>query len=104
MATAGLSSKVTSHGGAGPATVPGSASVDAVIALSPSAAPVLALVLVLGLDAWVYADASSRHAAGRPVTMSVGQLELSTPRAWFIACIVLWILFFPLYLRARQTG
>lgn len=70
---------------------------------SPSSVvgPVLLLLVVLASDAWVFRDAASRAEQGRPVVAVLGPWELATPPAWMLACLLLWVVFFPLYLRAR---
>ncbi len=61
-------------------------------------APTLLLVIIVATDAWVYTDAKARAARGRPVTFTFGSFVVETPIAWFLGCLVLWVLFFPLYL------
>jgi hypothetical protein len=39
---------------------------------------------------------------GTPPTARIGPLTLETPVAWFVACLLLWLLFFPMYLVARR--
>ena len=39
---------------------------------------------------------------GQPVLLWSGSLRVETPAAWAAVCLVLWVVFFPLYLRARQ--
>ncbi len=68
------------------------------------AGPVGLLVVVVVLDVWVYLDAQARASKGRPVVASIGSLALETPGAWLLACLVLWILFFPMYLVARSRS
>lgn len=65
-------------------------------------ASVLALLIVLAMDAWVYADARGRDRDGAPVVVALGSVEITTPVAWLLGCVVLWIVFFPLYLVARR--
>ncbi|MET8051514.1 hypothetical protein ABZU75_28325 [Streptosporangium sp. NPDC005286] len=62
--------------------------------------PILVLLLVLGIDAWVYADAKERLNQGNPAAFSFGSLRVETPEAWFLGCLILWVVFFPLYLTA----
>jgi hypothetical protein len=64
-------------------------------------APITVLVPILATDAWVYSDASARNERGSPVVVSIGRFEIDTPAAWFVGCLILWIVFFPLYLTAR---
>jgi hypothetical protein len=63
--------------------------------------PVAALVLVLTTDLWVYADASSQADRGTPVVFSAGAFRLHTPIGWFLACLILWVVFFPTYVVGR---
>lgn len=62
--------------------------------------PILALFAVIATDVWVYADARNRLDRGDRVSLSLGSLRVETPEAWFIACLILWLVFFPLYLTA----
>ena len=66
--------------------------------------PVAALVLVLATDLWVYADATTRAGRGTPVVLSIGGFTLETPVARFIACLILWVIFFPLYVVGRSNS
>ena len=70
----------------------------------PSAAfvPIVVALVVVAIDLWVYADAKSRAQQGRAVTVRAGALVVSTPTAWFIGCLLLWVIFFPLYLTSRS--
>lgn len=63
--------------------------------------PIIMLLVVLATDVWVYRDSSSRLARGQPVTVTIGSFRMESPTVWFVACLVLWILAFPLYLVAR---
>jgi cytochrome c oxidase assembly factor CtaG len=60
----------------------------------------VAVLLVLSTDAWVYADARDRLRRGDRVSVSVGSIHIETPQAWFLGCLILWVVFFPLYLTA----
>lgn len=69
--------------------------------LPPSALlSILIMIAVLGTDAWVYVDARRRLSGRRPVVVSLGPLRVETPEAWFLGCLILWVVFFPLYLTA----
>src|SRR6059058_2515649 len=69
--------------------------------ISPTALlPILIMLVVLAVDAWVYADARKRLQEGDRVTISAGSLRVATPEAWFLGCLILWVVFFPLYLTA----
>ena len=71
------------------------------IALS-AVVPVLLLLVILTTDVWVYRDSGLRLAKGEPVTVTLGPYRMESPSVWFIACLFLWILAFPLYLVARS--
>jgi hypothetical protein len=60
--------------------------------------PVAVLIVALAVDVWVYTDARKRLAQGRPVSVSAGSLRMETPEGWFLGCLVLWVVFLPLYL------
>ena len=62
------------------------------------------LTIALAAAAWVYTDAKASSGRGRPVTVSVGSLRISTPTAWFLACLVLSEMFLPLYIDSRETA
>lgn len=66
-----------------------------------ASAPILVLLLVVATDLWVYADAKAQRERGTPVVLSAGSLNVDTPVAWFVGCLLLWILFFPLYMASR---
>jgi hypothetical protein len=67
--------------------------------------PILVLLPVLATDLWVYADAKAHDERGTPVVASIGSLVVDTPAAWFFGCLLLWVLFFPLYIaRRNQVG
>jgi hypothetical protein len=67
-----------------------------------AALPILVLLVVLATDLWVYADATAHLERGTPIVFSFGGLELDTPTAWFLACLPLWIVFFPAYITTRR--
>jgi hypothetical protein len=62
----------------------------------------VALVILVILDWWVYADAHARKRARDPVEVQLGAFEIDAPRVWLAGCIVLFVVFFPLYLVARR--
>ena len=64
----------------------------------------LPLVLVVAADIWVYADARSRQSAGREPGVRFGSLQVNTPEAWAIGCLVLFVIAFPTYLVARREA
>ncbi len=66
--------------------------------------PILVLLAVLAIDLWVFADAKAHWERGTPVVFSIGSFGVDTPVAWFLGCLVLWIVFFPLYISSRNTS
>ncbi len=71
----------------------------------PGVVTTLLLVAALvGCVLWVLQDARAHASRGRPVEVSIGSLHLDGPETWACACLVLWVFFFPLYLRARAES
>ena len=64
--------------------------------------PMLLLAFVLAVDLWIYLDARQQAARGTPVILSSNVLRIDSPEGWFLSCLVLWILFVPLYLAGRN--
>ncbi|WP_328360216.1 hypothetical protein OG976_07900 [Mycobacterium sp. NBC_00419] len=65
--------------------------------------PIFGLVaIVLATAAWVYTDAKASAGRGHPIVSSVGSVEIKTPIAWFLACVLLWEFCFPLYIDSRS--
>jgi hypothetical protein len=62
--------------------------------------PILVLLLVLASDFWVFEDAKARRERGTPVVFT-GFVNLETPGDWFVGCLLVWIVFFPLYIMRR---
>lgn len=62
--------------------------------------PILLLVIA-STGLWVYVDARAKSARGTPIVSSIANFTVDTPEAWFVGCVVLWILFLPLYLTER---
>ena len=60
--------------------------------------PVPVLLTVFGTDLWVYLDVRTHTKRGALVIFSASSFEVSTPDAWLFGCLLLWIVFFPLYL------
>jgi hypothetical protein len=63
--------------------------------------PLVVLLAILAIDLWVYADAKRWAAQGTPVVARIGSFTVETPETWFLGCLVLFILFFPLYMLSR---
>jgi hypothetical protein len=64
--------------------------------------PILAALVIVGTDVWVYTDARGRAEQGNPVVLSVGSIHLDSPEVWAVACLVLWVFCFPLSLASRN--
>lgn len=65
--------------------------------------PLVILALVAASDVWVAWDATRRRASGLEVVASVGPVTLDRPEHWVLACVVLWVIAFPMYLVARRV-
>ncbi|MEO3780615.1 hypothetical protein ABGB16_28155 [Micromonospora sp. B11E3] len=65
---------------------------------------ILVLLVVLATDVWVYADAKERVRRGNPAFVSLGSLQVETPGAWFLGCLIMRVVFFPLYLTATRRN
>ena len=65
--------------------------------------PLVVLGALLLTVAWVHQDAVAKDESGRPVEAWVGSLHLDSANAWAAGCLVLWVFFFPLYLRSRSA-
>jgi hypothetical protein len=66
--------------------------------------PIVVLLAALATDLWVYADANAHWERGAPVVFSAGFFQVDTPLAWFLGCLVLWIVFFPIYISIRNNS
>jgi hypothetical protein len=65
--------------------------------------PFLVLAALFAACAWVYSDAHTLVDAGTPVVLEAGSFRIDTPQAWAGGCLVFFVVFFPLYLTARDT-
>ena len=72
--------------------------------MTGAVAPLLLLVLVVATDVWVYVDAKRCADAGSAVFLKIGTFKIDTPLAWLVACIIVWIVFFPMYLVSRAQS
>jgi hypothetical protein len=70
--------------------------------VSPALAPLVVVLVVLMIDAWVYQDAKRWAEHGTPVVFRAANFVVDTPLKWFAWCVVLWIVFFPAYLVSRS--
>lgn len=71
--------------------------------MSSTIGPLVLLAIILTSDAWVGWDAHTRQARGQVVTASFGPLTLDEPMHWLFACLLAWVVAFPLYLVARRA-
>lgn len=69
-----------------------------------AAIPLLVLAALLAACTWVYSDARALEGAGTPVVLEIGSFRVDTPQAWAAGCLVLAVVFIPLYLSARTTS
>ncbi len=60
------------------------------------------MLILVGSDAWVFLDAQAHEQRGEPVVVTFGRYTLRSPGDWCLVCLVLWVLFFPLYMIARR--
>lgn len=60
------------------------------------------VAIVFATAVWVFADAKAHAGRGRPIVSAVGSVELTTPSAWFFACLLMWEMYFPLYIDMRR--
>lgn len=67
----------------------------------PAVAVAVVLIVLMVGAGWVYRDAKEQAQRGNPVVVSVNSFQLSTPVGWFVCCLLLGELFFPLYLVSR---
>jgi hypothetical protein len=65
-------------------------------------APLVVLVVIGAIDLWVYLDAKRCVDEGARVVLRIGGLVVSTPVAWLLGCVILWIFFFPMYVISRS--
>lgn len=70
----------------------------------PSASSLFVLIAWLMSIVWVYRDARARARAGRPVRLMAGWFQVTSADAWTAGCVILWIVFFPMYLVARYRS
>ena len=63
--------------------------------------PLFPLVLIAGSGLWVNRDATRLERDHSPVVLRSSYITLDSPQDWTIACVLGWIIFFPLYVRGR---
>jgi len=67
-------------------------------------APVILLLVILAVDLWIYRDSRAHCDRGRPVVVRIGSITVDTPEAWLTGCLLLSLVFIPLYLVAREAA
>lgn len=67
-----------------------------------SLVPILVLLFVGAIDLWIYADARALAERGTPVVFSTDFFTVDTPAAWFFGCLLLSVVFIPLYITLRR--
>ena len=73
-------------------------------AVTASALTALFLVTaVAGCSYWVLQDARARTERGRPVAVVLIGLTIEDPQVWAALCLLLSVIFVPLYLVARRA-
>jgi hypothetical protein len=65
--------------------------------------PLLIVGIVVCLDLWVLADARRWARQGSPVVFRFGSLTIGTPEAWAVACLLVFVIFMPIYVVARRS-
>jgi hypothetical protein len=65
-------------------------------------APLLVVAVIVAASVWVYVDAQRCAGEGAPVVLRIGGFALSTPAAWLVACVLVWVFFFPMYVISRS--
>jgi hypothetical protein len=66
-----------------------------------AAVPLFVVAVGIAVDLWVYSDAKQRAADGHPVVFRAGDFVLDSPAGWAMGCLILWVVFVPLYLASR---
>jgi hypothetical protein len=64
--------------------------------------PLLPVVLIAVSGVWVNRDATRLERDHSPVVLRSSFIKLDSPQDWTIACVLGWIIFFPLYVRGRN--
>jgi hypothetical protein len=65
--------------------------------------PLVVVAVVVAVDSWVYFDAAAREQRGMPVVFSLGAFVVDTPGMWFVCCLLLFVVFVPLYVAGRAA-
>jgi hypothetical protein len=71
--------------------------------MSAALLPFVAVVVVVAVDSWVYFDATRQEQRGTPVVFSLGAFVVDSPGMWVVCCLLLFVIFVPLYLVGRAV-
>jgi hypothetical protein len=66
--------------------------------------PLMPLLLIAGTAIWVHRDAMRLIAENSPVVLRSPFGTLESAQGWTIACVLGWVIFFPLYLLGRRQS
>jgi hypothetical protein len=66
-------------------------------------APVIIAGLVICADVWVLLDARRWTRKGTPVVFRFGSITIATPETWAALCLLLFVIFLPIYAIARRA-
>ena len=64
--------------------------------------PLVLLLLIFFVGAWVHRDATRFEREGSPVVLRSRYITLDSPQDWAIACTFGCVVFLPLYLTGRR--
>jgi hypothetical protein len=65
--------------------------------------PVVVVGVIAGVALWVLADARRWSRQGTPVVFRFGSATISRPEAWAVACLLVFVIFMPIYVVARRA-
>jgi len=66
--------------------------------------PLGVLLVVVAVDLWIYQDAKAHRDRGRPVMVTIGSITIDAPETWLAGCLMLSVVFLPLYFVARDAS
>jgi len=66
--------------------------------------PVVVISALVTCVVWVLRDRRANVAIGHPVTVYLGDFKIDRTEAWASACLVMWVVSCPLYLKARSES
>jgi len=60
--------------------------------------PGVVVVAIVAVASGIYADAKAHTDRGRPIVFQIGPMQIDSPAAWFTACLLVCVLFVPIYI------